>query len=51
MPANEELTPQPESDDPPAGVDLEELARKVFEILLQELEIESDRIGKSNEVI
>lgn len=34
----------------PAGaapvVDLEELAKKVFELLLQELEIENDRAGK-----
>lgn len=30
----------------PAGIDLEELAKKVFELLLHELEIENDRIGK-----
>ncbi len=36
----------PESADAAADVDLEELARKVFELLLQELEIERDRTGK-----
>ena len=29
-----------------AGIDLDELARKVFELLLQELELENDRTGK-----
>jgi hypothetical protein len=28
-----------------ASVDLEELARKVFELLLRELELENDRTG------
>ena len=33
-------------DDLPAGINVEELAKKVFELLLQELEIENDRTGK-----
>jgi hypothetical protein len=34
------------ADDLPAGIDLEELAKKVFDLLLQELEVENDRTGK-----
>jgi hypothetical protein len=35
------------SEDLPSEVDLEELAQRVFALLLQELEIENDRTGKS----
>ena len=33
-------------DESSAGLNLEELARKVFELLLRELQIENDRTGK-----
>ncbi len=39
---NEEAAPA----EIPADIDFDELAKKVFELLLQELEIENDRIGK-----
>ncbi len=51
MPASDDLESDsqaqlPEPADVPTDVDLEELAKKVFELLLQELEIENDRTGK-----
>jgi hypothetical protein len=52
MPANDNLESEsqaqpPEPADTATDVDLEELASKVFELLLQELKIENDRTGKS----
>lgn len=35
-----------ESASLPTDVDLDELAKKVFELILRELEIENDRTGK-----
>jgi hypothetical protein len=49
---SDELDPEipgqrPGPDDLPSEVDLEELAQRVFALLLQELEMENDRTGKS----
>jgi hypothetical protein len=47
---NFESHPQDQRSEPAnvtTEVDLEELAKRVFELLLQELEIENDRTGKS----
>ena len=50
MPASdlqpEEQAQESSSADMTAQIDYEELAKKVFELLLQELEIENDRTGR-----
>ncbi len=45
-----EQEPEPQAESQPtvpqSGVDLEELARKIFEILLRELQLENERTGR-----
>lgn len=51
MPRNDVFESDPqgneeESDDLPADIDLDELAKEVFKLLLQEFEIENERTGR-----
>jgi hypothetical protein len=47
IPADQPAPPQQPADEAaPPNINLEELARKVFELLLRELQLENDRTGR-----
>ncbi len=41
-----EAKTQPETGAAAQGIDLEELARKIFELLLREIMLENERLGR-----
>jgi hypothetical protein len=41
-----EDAPGPAAAAPNPGIDLEELARKIFELLLREIQLENERTGR-----